>query len=62
MANQSAPSGPAAIATGKSMPVPVNFWVTPAVVIRPIEALVTGWRPKFVNQRAPSGPAAMAVG
>ena len=44
------------------MPVPVKLWATPAVVIRPIELLLTGWRPKLVNHRAPSGPAAMAVG
>lgn len=57
--NQSAPSGPAAIALGSLPDVRplVNSVITPSVVIRPMTA---GLLP--TNQRFPSGPAVMSHG
>ncbi len=58
--NQSAPSGPLAMPTGRELAVSpsVNTVTSPAFVMRPIppgSAL-------SVNQSAPSGPAVMSVG
>ena len=52
-----APSGPAAMSLGWSIPGPVKLVTTPAVVIRPIVSF-----PVLVNQSAPSGPTVMPPG
>ena len=54
--NHMAPSGPAVIPKGRSIPVALYLESTPAVVIRPIE-----WR-RLQNHSSPSGPAAIAAG
>ena len=63
LVNHSAPSGPAVIPVGLTMPVPVEAMVTvPEVVIRPIEP-VPYWPPAWlVNHSAPSGPAVIPNG
>jgi hypothetical protein len=50
-ANHRAPSGPAVMPRGWTMPAPVKFVTAPAVVTRPIELFA-----KLVNHSAPSGP------
>src|SRR6202020_2747896 len=54
LANHIAPSGPAVIPVGWSIPAPVGRGILPAGVIRPTEL-----KPLLVNHRLPSGPAAI---
>ena len=57
LVNHKAPSGPAVIPFGASMPVPVKLVTVPVVVIRPMLLLL-----ELVNHKAPSGPAAISAG
>jgi len=56
LVNHNAPSGPAVILPGPSIPEPAYRDVTPAVVMRPMELS------PLVNHSAPSGPAVIPPG